>query len=76
LVTDKIKEYNQINYLGTLFSATLVLHLIAKAIFNLCVKVKMPLDMWSAIDLICSLFNIVCFNVIGSVTPEQIIDPA
>lgn len=63
------------NYLGTLFSATLVLHLITKLIFNIFAKVKMPLDMWTIIDFICSAFNIICFNVIGSVTPSQIIDP-
>jgi len=75
LLEDKIKEYNSVNYLGTIFSATLVIHLLTKAVFNLCVKVKMPLDKWSTIDLLCSLFNIVCFNVIGSVKPEQIMDP-
>ena len=31
--------------------------------------------MWTIIDFICSFFNIICFNVIGSVTPNQIIDP-
>jgi hypothetical protein len=72
----KIEEYNSINYLGTVFSATLVLHLIAKVIFNLCVEVKMPIDKWSIIDLICSCFNIVCFNVIGNTKPEQIMDEA
>jgi hypothetical protein len=36
----------------------------------------MPFDLWTGIDILCSLFNIVCFNVIGGVTPEQIIDPA
>ncbi len=75
LLEDKIKEYNSINYLGTLFSATLVLHLMTKALFNVFAKVKMPLDKWSVIDLLCSFFNIVCFNVIGSVKPIQIIDP-
>jgi len=35
----------------------------------------MPLDKWSIIDFLCSIFNIICFNVIGSVTPEQIMDP-
>jgi Polycystin cation channel len=63
-----------VNYYGTIFSATLALHLISKFIFNLCVEVKMPLDKWSMIDLICSVFNIVCFNMIGKTSPETIID--
>ena len=75
LAAEKIKQYNSINYYGTLFSATLVLHLITKLIFNLCVEVKMPLDKWSTIDLLCSFFNIICFNVIGGTKPEAILDP-
>lgn len=70
LLQSKIEEYNQVNYLGTIFSATLVIHLITKAIFNLCVEVKMPLDKWSIIDFFCSISNIVCFNVIGSIKPD------
>lgn len=34
----------------------------------------MPIDKWSIIDLLCSMFNIVCFNMIGSITPDKIID--
>jgi Ion transport protein len=74
IAEEKITEYNKVNYFGTLFSGTLVLHLITKAIFNICVDVKMPLDKWSFIDLISSLFNIICFNVIGKTLPETIID--
>ena len=60
--------------MGTLFSASLVFHLIAKILFNLIAKIKMPLDLWTIIDLLCSFFNVVCFNVIGKATPEQILD--
>ena len=74
IAAENIKQYNSINYYGTLFSATLVLHLITKLIFNLCAEVKMPLDKWSTIDLLCSFFNIICFNVIGGTKPEVTID--
>lgn len=50
--------------------------MITKGIFNLCVDVKMPLDKWSIIDFFCSISNIVCFNVIGSIEPDQVIDVA
>jgi hypothetical protein len=63
-----------VNFYGTIFSGTLVLHLIAKFVFNLFVEVKMPLDKWSMIDLISSFFNIICFNVIGKTKPETILE--
>lgn len=74
IAQEKIRDYNKVNYYGTIFSATLVLHLFSKLLFNLCVDVKMPLDKWSAIDLLCSFFNIICFNMIGKTSPEVIID--
>jgi hypothetical protein len=67
-------DYNRVNYYGTIFSATLVLHLFSKLVFNLCVDVKMPLDKWSSVDLLCSFFNIICFNMIGKTSPEVLID--
>ena len=63
------------NFYGTIFSATLVLHLITKILFNFFVEVKIPLDKWSVIDLFCSFFNIICFNVIGKTKAETIIEP-
>lgn len=71
---ERIVEYRGVNYLGTLFSASLFIHLIAKVIFNLLAKMKMPLDQWTIVDCVTAFFNIVCFNVIGSVTPEQVKD--
>jgi hypothetical protein len=40
----------------------------------MCVEVKLPIDKWSLIDLLCSFLNISCFNVIGGAKPESIID--
>ena len=36
----------------------------------------MPFDKWTIVDIISACFNIVCFNVIGSLTPEQVLNPA
>lgn len=68
-------EYGRVNYLGTLFSASLFFHLLAKLLFNLIAEIKMPLDLWTIIDVLCSVFNIACFNTIGSITPPDIRDP-
>lgn len=76
LAQEKLKDYNKVNFYGTIFSGTLVLHLLTKLIVNLFVEVKMPMDKWSLIDLVCSCFNIVCFNVIGKTKPETILDTA
>ena len=61
LAESNILIYGDINYLGTLFSATLVYHLICKLVFNMLVEVRMPLDLWTVIDFISSCLNIVCF---------------
>jgi hypothetical protein len=67
-----IKLYNKVNYLGTIFSGCLFMHLLAKAIFNITAEIKLILDIWTILDIICSMFNIICFNVIGSVSVDQI----
>ena len=73
-IETNIAEYNRFNYYGTLFSGTLVVHLISKLWFNLFAEVKLPVDLWTLIDMLSSFANIIAFNVIGSITPEQIID--
>ena len=57
-----------------MFSASLVLHLIAKVLFNIFAKVRIPFDKWTVTDLLCSFFNIVCFNVIGKTKPSNFIN--
>lgn len=52
----------------------MVLSLISKFLFNFFAEIKMPYDKWTIIDLLCSFFNIVCFNTIGKTKPEVIID--
>lgn len=36
-------------------------------------SVKMPLDIWSIIDLVSALMNCICFEIIGGATPDKII---
>jgi len=43
-------------------------------IFNFMAEVKLPPDKWTMIDIICAFLNIICFNLIGSVSPEQILN--
>jgi len=74
VIQTNIEEYHSVNYLGTLFSSSLVLHLVQKAIFNLFAKVKMPIDKWTLIDIASAILNIICFNVIGSATTDQILN--
>ena len=70
LVTDYIYEYNQINFLGTIFSAGIMFSLVAKIFFNFFAKKKMVLDMWTVIDLFTSGLNLFCFNVTGSASVD------
>jgi len=72
LAESNIAIYGDINYLGTLFSATLIYHLICKVVFNAVAEVKMPLDLWTIIDLISACMNIFCFQVIGAADAEMV----
>jgi hypothetical protein len=56
------------------FSATLVMHLIAKVLFNIIAEVKIPFDVWTVMDIICAFMNIIAFNIIGEASPEIIVD--
>lgn len=76
LVQSYIYEYNSINFLGTIFSSGLVFNLMQKLLFNCFAFKKMVLDVWTVVDLISAVLNLFCFNVIGSVTVDQLIDPA
>ena len=75
LLVHNIAMYNSFNYLGTIFSGMIFLHLITKLIFNVFATLKMPIDKWSIIELFCAALNLICFNVIGSATKEQFLDP-
>jgi hypothetical protein len=67
---DGIKEYDRINFLGSIMSAGLVFHLFEKIIFNLFADKKLTMDTWTIIDFVSAALNLFCFNVIGSVTPD------
>jgi hypothetical protein len=46
----------------------------AKVVFNFFSKIQLPLDKWTYIDAVCATSNLVAFNVIGGVKPNDIID--
>ena len=75
LIESKLVEYNKVTHYGTIFSVTLVLHLITKLIFNLTADIKLTFDKWTLCDIICSFFNMICFEMISAASPEQFIDP-
>ena len=50
-------------------------HIIAKIVFNMCVHIKLDLDMWTVMDLIVSAFNITLFNYIGACKLEHFTNP-
>ena len=68
-VQENIDKYNSFNYLGTLFSVSLLFHIILKVIFNLFARVKLPIDKWTIMDALCAFCNLVAFNVIGDMSP-------
>eukprot|EP00347_Sterkiella_histriomuscorum_P019128 403342842 len=74
LAESLIKEYNEFNYYGTVFSATLFIHQLQKLLFDLVAPQKLYLDKWTIIDFISSILNIACFNYIGNATIEQVLD--
>lgn len=74
IINERIDDYKKVNYLGTLFSACILLHVITKIVFNVFAKIPMPIDKWTIVDCITCILNIGCFNVIGSITYEKVVD--
>lgn len=73
LIAENIKEYNNVNFLGTIFSSGLVFSIIGKIFFNCFARKPLVLDTWTLIDFISAALNLFCFNVIGSVSVDQIL---
>lgn len=74
-IEDCIKEYNRVNFLGSIMSSALVFHLFEKVLFNCFAQKKLTMDTWTMIDLVSAVLNLFCFNVIGSIKPDSILDP-
>ena len=51
-----------------------MIHLVSKLIFNLIADVKIPLDLWTIMDIMSSFMNVIAFEIIGKATPEMIIN--
>jgi hypothetical protein len=73
-VEDCLVEYHSVNFLGTIFSSALVYHLLEKLLFNIFAKKPLILDNWTILDFVSAALNLFCFNVIGNVTADQVID--
>ena len=71
-ILEKIKEYNNFNYLGTIFSSALILQAASKQAFNLLATTRVNTDIWIIMDILGAILNLICFNFIGNVTKEQI----
>jgi len=67
-----IDIYRRLNYYGTFFSSTMVLHTGTKAIFNVFAETKMPFDKWTIIDIVSSLMSILAFNQIDSLSVAKL----
>lgn len=65
LLEANIKEYGQINFIGTILSVSYYLSFICRLIFNYNSKNKIPMDIWMLFDLVCATVNIAAFNYIG-----------
>ena len=73
-VTENISTYNGINFIGMIFTSTMLLLVINKLIFNLISEFKLKYDMWTILDLISSSILLICFWFIGSISANDILD--
>lgn len=74
-VEENIEIYSRYNLLGSFFALTLIYSVICKAIFNWLSEVKLPLDKWTAIDLVTGVGTLICYNYTRYLTPEGILTP-
>ena len=73
IAEDNLSVYKSFNFLGSLFAGSILFHNIAKMIFNIASPLKLVADLWSVIDFLSSVINLICFNYISNVPIEVLI---
>jgi hypothetical protein len=59
----KVDQYRIYNSMGIFISAAMMFYVIQKTIFNLFAVIKLQYDIWSIVDMVCAIVNIMvlCF---------------
>lgn len=73
-IAKNITDYQLWNMYGIIISIGMMWYVITKFIFNIFATVKLPLDMWSKIDIFCAFTNISCFIYLNTIPQEAILD--
>ena len=69
-----IDNYKEWSMNGTLISLAMIFYVLTKFIFNTFATIKLPLDIWSKIDIFCAFTNILCFLFLQTITPAAVMD--
>jgi len=73
-VRSNIEQFKQINFLGIIASASLLLYSMQKFAFNGISKQKVSFDIWTFLDLACGISNLIALTLSGGLTADEIID--
>jgi hypothetical protein len=60
---------------GMIAAVSLIFYVFTKFVFNKFTEIKLPLDKWSKVDIVCSVTNIVAFGLLSQLTPDALQDP-
>ncbi|CAI2359649.1 unnamed protein product [Moneuplotes crassus] len=64
------KEYDLLNNYTLVFCLALIFQFFLKLLYNICAKIKIPIDKWTIMDSICGIFNLLAIYVVAF-TPNK-----
>ena len=67
-IQNAISDYTYWNMWGIAVSISMIFYVVQKFIFNIFATIKLPLDIWNKIDIVCAFTNIVCFLFLRGIT--------
>lgn len=62
IVQEQIDTYTSVNFIGTIFAATMLYSVLCKVLFNALSEVRLAYDRWTLLDLLTSVVSLVCFR--------------
>ena len=68
-----LESYEEWNWYGIVVSISMIFYAASKLIFNIFATIKLPMDIWSQIDIFCAFTNIFAFMMLYSMDVEDVI---
>ncbi len=72
--SNNLTTYKNWNVLSFIISGSLLFSVALKMVFNLVAKRKLRFDIWTFLDAVCALVNLIAVNVVSNFTVSELLD--